>query len=111
MLACENHTVCDDLRRCDQNDDHAKNVRSDSFLLRRAPCRLPAKSVHKTKAAVVFDRRFETFVAGVGDTGQPRSATAATSYEDLYLTEQPYGLVFGVETVLPANDWSNAALT
>jgi hypothetical protein len=35
-------------------------------------------SVHKTKVAVVFDRRFETFVAGVGDTGQPRSATAAT---------------------------------
>ena len=32
-------------------------------------------------------------------------------YEDLYLTEQPYGLVCGVETVLPANDWSNAALT
>ena len=25
-------------------------------------------------------------------------------YEDLYLTEQPYGLVCGVETDLPAND-------
>jgi hypothetical protein len=26
------------------------------------------------------------------------------TYEDLYLTEQPYGLVCGVETDLPAND-------
>jgi hypothetical protein len=25
-------------------------------------------------------------------------------YEELYLTEQPYGLVWGVETDLPAND-------
>ena len=25
-------------------------------------------------------------------------------YEDLYLTEQPYGLVCGVEIDLPAND-------
>jgi hypothetical protein len=25
-------------------------------------------------------------------------------YEDLYLTEQPYGLVCGVETDLPDND-------
>ena len=25
-------------------------------------------------------------------------------YDDLYLTEQPYGLVCGVETDLPAND-------
>ena len=32
-------------------------------------------------------------------------------YEDLYLTEQPYGLVCGVVTDLPANDSSNAALT
>lgn len=26
------------------------------------------------------------------------------NYEDLYLTEHPYGLVCGVETDLPAND-------
>ena len=32
-------------------------------------------------------------------------------YEDLYLTEQPYGLVCGVETDLPANDSSSAAFT
>ena len=37
---------------------------------------------------------------------EPRAA-----YDDLYLTEQPYGLVCGVETDLPAIDWSNAALT
>ena len=44
-------------------------------------------------------------VAGVSN-----SAPAAVSdpqlqnYEDLYLTEHPYGLVCGVETDLPAND-------
>jgi hypothetical protein len=29
---------------------------------------------------------------------------ALQRYDDLYLTEQPYGLVCGVETDLPAND-------
>src|SRR5205809_56913 len=32
-------------------------------------------------------------------------------YDDLYLTEQPYGFVCGVVTGLPARDSSNAALT
>ena len=32
-------------------------------------------------------------------------------YDDLYFTEQPYGLVCGFETGLPANDSSSAALT
>jgi hypothetical protein len=32
-------------------------------------------------------------------------------YDDLYFTEQPYGLVFGFETGLPANDSSSATLT
>ena len=32
-------------------------------------------------------------------------------YEDLYLTEQPYGFVSGVLTDLPDNDCSSAALT
>jgi hypothetical protein len=32
-------------------------------------------------------------------------------YDDLYLTEQPYGLVCGVLTDFPANDSSRAAFT
>jgi len=32
-------------------------------------------------------------------------------YDDLYLTEQPYGFVSGVATDLPANDCSSAAFT
>ena len=32
-------------------------------------------------------------------------------YEDLYLTEQPYGFVSGVATDLPDNDCSSAAFT
>jgi hypothetical protein len=42
-----------------------------------------------------FGRRFKTFC---------RLYTRQQLYEDLYLTEQPYGLVCGVETDLPAND-------
>ena len=46
--------------------------------------------------------------AGMNDAGhEPK----LQDQEDLYLTEQPYGLVCGVLTDLPANDWSNAALT
>ena len=32
-------------------------------------------------------------------------------YEDLYLTEHPYGFVSGVATDLPDNDCSSAAFT
>jgi hypothetical protein len=41
-----------------------------------------------------IDRRFETF----------ESLRERGFYDDLYLTEQPYGLVSGVATDLPAND-------
>jgi hypothetical protein len=51
-----------------------------------------------------FDRRFETYAA------QP-TRLPLQLYDDLYLTEQPYGLVFDVVTDLPANDSSNAAFT
>ncbi len=36
---------------------------------------------------------------------------AAVIYEDLYLTEQPYGLVVGLLTGLPVSDSSSADLT
>jgi hypothetical protein len=58
----------------------------------------------KREAAVASDRRFEILQPASGAAGPPCSVTAATNYEDLYLTEQPYGLVCGVETDLPAND-------
>jgi hypothetical protein len=42
----------------------------------------------------------------------PREARAPQkSYDDLYFTEQPYGLVFGFETGLPVSDSSSAVLT
>ena len=43
----------------------------------------------------------------------PRRARALPRnfYDDLYFTEQPYGLVFGFETGLPVSDSSSAALT
>jgi hypothetical protein len=50
--------------------------------------------MRKREAAVVFDRRFESSTI----------TCLLQLYEDLYLTEQPYGLVCGVETDLPAND-------
>jgi hypothetical protein len=51
----------------------------------------------------------------MGNKQKRRSSSTAASessvvicllqlYEDLYLTEHPYGLVCGVETDLPAND-------
>src|SRR6266536_644343 len=41
----------------------------------------------------------------------PREASAHRNfYDDLYFTEQPYGLVFGFETGLPVSDSSSAAL-
>ena len=55
-----------------------------------------------TIATVVSDRRSQRFLQAI----HPLQV-----YEDLYLTEQPYGLVCGVLTDLPANDSSNAALT
>jgi len=52
--------------------------------------------------AVERDRHFrDTF--GVKDRSY--------SYDDLYFTEHPYGLVWGVVTGLPARDSSSAALT
>jgi hypothetical protein len=48
----------------------------------------------QTETAVVFDRRFESSAV----------TCLLQLYDDLYLTEQPYGLVCGVETDLPAND-------
>ena len=38
-------------------------------------------------------------------------ATEARELHHLYLTEQPYGLVFAFETVLPAMDSSSATFT
>ena len=50
-------------------------------------------------------RRFENLEPADSNADPPGSATAAIkNYEDLYLTEHPYGLVCGVETDLPAND-------
>jgi hypothetical protein len=40
-----------------------------------------------------------------------RRAVTPCLYDDLYFTEQPYGLVCGFETGLPAMDSSSAALT
>jgi len=48
----------------------------------------------QTETAIVFDRRFESSAV----------TCLLQLYDDLYLTEQPYGLVCGVETDLPAND-------
>jgi len=39
-----------------------------------------------------------------GGRVRPPLRKLVADYEDLYLTEHPYGLVCGVETVLPAND-------
>ncbi len=47
----------------------------------------------------------------VCDVSDPNGLEPASDYEDLYFTEQPYGLVCGVETDLPANDSSSAAFT
>jgi hypothetical protein len=47
----------------------------------------------KEKRRSHWDRRFETF--DLPEQG---------FYEDLYLTEHPYGLVSGVATDLPDND-------
>ena len=50
--------------------------------------------------------------AGKGRFPKRRLETAAVIiYEDLYLTEQPYGLVVGLLTGLPVSDSSSAALT
>jgi hypothetical protein len=43
--------------------------------------------------------------------GVASRAVSCIFYDDLYLTEQPYGFVCGVVTGLPARDSSNAALT
>jgi DNA modification methylase len=55
----------------------------------------------KEKRRPYCDRRFEVF----------ESLPDQKFYEDLYLTEQPYGFVSGVLTALPDNDWSSAAFT
>jgi hypothetical protein len=44
-------------------------------------------------------------------SSQGRGAPLRNFYDDLYFTEQPYGLVCGFETGLPASDSSSAALT
>jgi hypothetical protein len=48
----------------------------------------------KEKRRSYSDRRFET----------SESLPEQKFYEDLYLTEQPYGFVCGVLTDLPSND-------
>jgi hypothetical protein len=55
----------------------------------------------KEKRRSHSDRRFETI----------QCLSEQEFYEDLYLTEQPYGFVSGVVTDLPANDCSSAAFT
>lgn len=55
--------------------------------------------IRKQKRGGHVDRRFETLQA------------TTLPYDDLYLTEQPYGFVCGVVTGLPARDSSSAALT
>jgi hypothetical protein len=54
----------------------------------------------KEKRRPYSDRRFEILILPEQEF-----------YEDLYLTEHPYGLVSGVATDLPDNDWSRAAFT
>ena len=72
-----------------------------------------AKLIPKAKTAVETDRRSENSLAVIRFR-QGYSVTHRTPlqvYEDLYLTEQPYGLVCALETGLPASDSSSAALT
>jgi hypothetical protein len=58
--------------------------------LRFDPSQLRQK---KSDGRIRSDRRFETF-----------EPVRAGIYEDLYLTEHPYGFVSGVATDLPDND-------
>ena len=51
-------------------------------------------------------------VIGEGADANTQGASALqNSYDDLYLTEQPYGLVCEVVTGFPVSDSSSAALT
>jgi hypothetical protein len=58
-------------------------------------------ALRKQKRRSDRDRRFRTC----------GSCQGQELYDDLYLTEQPYGLVCGVLTDFPANDSSRAAFT
>ena len=57
------------------------------------------------------DATLITALPAVSDKITAHRAVTCILYDDLYLTEQPYGLVCGVVTGLPARDSSNAALT
>jgi hypothetical protein len=61
--------------------------------------------------AVKQKRRSNETAALKFSTKRTRRSVSLQNYEDLYLTEQPYGLVCAFETGLPASDSSSAALT
>ena len=56
-------------------------------------------------------RAFMISAARLRPSDDRTKAHVSLAYEDLYLTEQPYGLVVEVVTGLPARDSSSAALT
>jgi len=66
---------------------------------------MPIRSNHnKRKAAVKMTAAFRIYC-------RLDACLHRQVYDDLYLTEQPYGLVWALDTGLPANDWSSAFLT